>query len=284
MTRLVTCVVVAAALAATALGCGGSSPEAGSRFVRYHDPSQGWTAVVPAGWTSVGARTGVRARRAAGRPDAIAPADVPQPPARRGAAGARGRRGHHRDGAGRASARASGCAGSATGDARRASRSSRSSSPWPKEGADAHVAALVARRAELERLVRTALLPALDSFVSGPPDPPAQRARARAARPVVLADDRLAHRVAGVAGDGRRAARRDARRDPRARSCRSTASPSSATATSCWTRAFGPFAEGRLGEPYASGRLHELQSATKSVSSMLLGIALSERGREPAST
>ena len=41
-----------------------------------------------------------------------------------------------------------------------------------KEGADAHVAALIARRAELERLVRTALLPALDSFVSGPPDPP----------------------------------------------------------------------------------------------------------------
>ena len=37
---------------------------------------------------------------------------------------------------------------------------------------------------------------------------------------------------------------------------------------------FGRFASGKLGEPYASGRLHELQSATKSVSSMLLGIAL----------
>ena len=32
-----------------------------------------------------------------------------------------------------------------------------------------------------------------------------------------------------------------------------------------------------FGEPYASGRLHELQSATKSVTSMLLGIALQER-------
>ena len=39
---------------------------------------------------------------------------------------------------------------------------------------------------------------------------------------------------------------------------------------------FGRFASGKLGEPYASGRLHELQSATKSVTSMLLGIALQE--------
>jgi CubicO group peptidase (beta-lactamase class C family) len=40
---------------------------------------------------------------------------------------------------------------------------------------------------------------------------------------------------------------------------------------------FGRFASGKLGEPYASGRLHELQSATKSVTSMLLGIALREK-------
>ena len=40
---------------------------------------------------------------------------------------------------------------------------------------------------------------------------------------------------------------------------------------------FGRFASGKLGEPYASGRLHELQSATKSVTSMLLGIALQEK-------
>jgi hypothetical protein len=54
MIRLVVCVGVAVAIASTAIGCGGSSPEAGSRFVRYHDPSGGWTADVPAGWTSVG--------------------------------------------------------------------------------------------------------------------------------------------------------------------------------------------------------------------------------------
>jgi CubicO group peptidase (beta-lactamase class C family) len=39
---------------------------------------------------------------------------------------------------------------------------------------------------------------------------------------------------------------------------------------------FGRFVSGKLGEPYASGRLHELQSATKSVTSMLLAIALHE--------
>jgi CubicO group peptidase (beta-lactamase class C family) len=40
---------------------------------------------------------------------------------------------------------------------------------------------------------------------------------------------------------------------------------------------FGRFASGKLGEPYASGRLHELQSATKSVTSMLLAIALQQK-------
>jgi CubicO group peptidase (beta-lactamase class C family) len=41
---------------------------------------------------------------------------------------------------------------------------------------------------------------------------------------------------------------------------------------------FGGFVSGKLAEPYASGRLHELQSATKSVTSMVLGIALRESG------
>jgi len=39
-------------------------------------------------------------------------------------------------------------------------------------------------------------------------------------------------------------------------------------------RSFGRFASGTLGQPYASGRLHELQSVTKSITSILLGIAL----------
>jgi len=40
---------------------------------------------------------------------------------------------------------------------------------------------------------------------------------------------------------------------------------------------FGRFAAGKLGAPYASGRRHELQSATKSVTSMVLGIALQQK-------
>jgi CubicO group peptidase (beta-lactamase class C family) len=42
-------------------------------------------------------------------------------------------------------------------------------------------------------------------------------------------------------------------------------------------RRFGRYASATLGQPYASGRLHELQSVTKSVTSMLLGIALQGR-------
>jgi CubicO group peptidase (beta-lactamase class C family) len=41
--------------------------------------------------------------------------------------------------------------------------------------------------------------------------------------------------------------------------------------------AFGKFASGRLGGPYAAGRLHELQSATKSVTSLLLGVAFQQQ-------
>jgi len=40
---------------------------------------------------------------------------------------------------------------------------------------------------------------------------------------------------------------------------------------------FGRFAAGTLPEPFASGRLHELQSATKSVTSMVMGIALARQ-------
>ena len=53
MLRLLVCAGVAAAIPAAAIGCGGSPPEAASRYVRYHDPGGGWTAEVPAGWTSV---------------------------------------------------------------------------------------------------------------------------------------------------------------------------------------------------------------------------------------
>src|SRR5262249_53074363 len=41
------------ALALSASACGGESNGAGAGYVRYHEPSQGWTAEVPAAWRSV---------------------------------------------------------------------------------------------------------------------------------------------------------------------------------------------------------------------------------------
>ena len=180
MVRVLASAVVAAALAATALGCGNSSPEAGSRSVRYHDPGGGWTAVVPAGWTSV--VLGPEFVRGEPRAD----------PTR---LLLRTYRNHAPAVALRALAVGQGItvgarAGERAGDRLRWQRYRGRKAGEPelsvelavaKEGADAHVAALVARRAELERLVRTALLPALDSFVSGPPDPPASVLARRAA-------------------------------------------------------------------------------------------------------
>ena len=134
-------------------------------------------------------------------------------------------------------------------------------------------AALTARRAELERLVRTALLPALDSFVSGPPDPPAS----------VLADaprdpphwPTTGWRTVSPASQGMDGERLH----EMVAAIRSARLPIDSVTVIrhgnvVLDSTFGPFAEGTLGEPYASGRLHELQSATKSVSSMLLGIAM----------
>ena len=202
MTRLVICVVVAAALAATALGCGGSSPEAGSRFVRYHDPGGGWTADVPAGWTSVGLGPEFVRGEPLTDPTRLAAPDVPQPLARRGPARARGRPGHHRAGAdGRARGRPVALAalpGTQGGRADALGRARRGEGGRGRPCRRAH------------RTSRRAAAPAADSAASGarqlrlrPARPAGQRARACAARPVVLADDRLAYRVAGVARDGR---------------------------------------------------------------------------------
>ena len=274
MIRLATCVVVAAAIA-TALGCGGSSPEAGSRFVRYHDPSGGWTAEVPAGWTSVGlgpefvrgepladpTRLLVRTYRnhspaAALRALAVEP-------------------GHHRGGAGgRARGRRAALAALPGTEGRRAGRSSVELAV-AKEGADAHVAALIARRAELERLVRTALLPALDSFASGSPDQPGSVLARTPPEPSYWPT--AGWRTASPASQGM-----DGKRlDEMIAAIRAAKLPIDSVTVIrhgnvVLDSTFGPFAEGTLGEPYASGRLHELQSVTKSVSSMLLGIAMHE--------
>ena len=168
--RVLASALVAAAIAAAMVGCGGSPTGGDSGYARYHEPSQGWTANVPAGWTSVVLgpqfvrgepladptrlllRT-YRHRRPATALRELAAAEGITATAREDErAGERLRWRRYR--------------GREAGRPRLAVNIAVAG-----DGADTHVVALVARRAELARLVRTALLPALDSFVPGPPDP-----------------------------------------------------------------------------------------------------------------
>jgi CubicO group peptidase (beta-lactamase class C family) len=272
MIRLVVRVVVTTAMAATAIGCGGSSPDAGSRYVRYHDPSGGWTANVPAGWTSViGGPEFVRGEPLADPTRLLLRTYRDQSPAAalRALAAGQGITARARTGA-------------RTGQGLRWQRYEGRKAELAvelavaKEGADAHVGALIARRAELGRLVRTALLPALDSFVSGSPDKPDSVLGRTPGDPSYWPTS--GWRSASPASEGM-----DGRRlDEMIATIRSAQLPIDSVTVIrhgnvVLDARFGPFAEGRLPEPFAAGRLHELQSATKSVSSMVLGIALRDR-------
>ena len=276
MIRLATCVVVAAAIA-TALGCGGSSPEAGSRFVRYHDPSGGWTAEVPAGWTSVGLGPEFLRGEPLADPTRLL---------------VRTYRNHSPAAALRALAVEYGItvaarAGERAGDGLRWQRyQGEAGEPdlsvelaVAKEGADARVAALTARRAELERLVRTALLPALDSFASGSPDQPASVLARTPPEPSYWPT--AGWRSASPASQGM-----DGKRlDEMIAAIRAAKLPIDSVTVIrhgniVLDSSFGPFASGTLGEPYASGRLHELQSVTKSSARCCSGSRCREdRGR-----
>ena len=274
MIRRLLCVLVLAATAA-AVGCGGGSPagpDAG--YVRHHEPSQGWTADVPAGWPSVAfGPTFVRGDPLAD-PTRLTLATC------RGCTAAQAlRQVATREGV-RVSAREGAQAGGAL--AWRRYRGRDGGRPRlavdlavAESGADAHVAVLVSPRGERHQLVQTALLPALDSFVPGPPDPPRS----------VLADTprdpsywpTAGWRTASPASQGMDGARLDAMV---AEIGAAKLPIDSVTVVRhgyvVLDRTFGPFASGGLGEPYASGRLHELQSATKSVTSMVLGVALQD--------
>src|SRR5579864_7194842 len=53
MVRLVGYTLMALTAVVAVVGCGGSSTVGVTGYVRYHEPSQGWTTRVPAGWQAV---------------------------------------------------------------------------------------------------------------------------------------------------------------------------------------------------------------------------------------
>ena len=253
MIRRLLCVLVLAATAA-AVGCGGGSPagpDAG--YVRHHEPSQGWTADVPAGWASVAfGPTFVRGDPLAD-PTRLTLATC------RGCTAAQAlRQVATREGV-RVPAREGARAGGAL--AWRLYRGRDGGRPRlavdlavAESGADAQVAVLVSPRGERSQLVQTALLPALDSFVPGSPDPPHS----------VLADTprdpsywpTAGWRTASPASQGMDGARLDAMV---AEIGAAKLPIDSVTVVRhgyvVLDRTFGRFASGGLGEPYASGRL-----------------------------
>jgi len=270
MRRFVVTLLAAATVVVTAGGGGASTRNAG--YVSYHEPSQGWTANVPSTWTAVA--TGPEFVRhdplrdptrlfiqtyldstpsaALQRLAALAGFVVtaPQGKTTDGTLDWQVYRGvvTGKPGVGVEAAAA-------------------------RDGANAEVAALVARRSELTGLAKTALVPALDSFRPGAPEAPASVVTAAPAEPLYWPTN--SWRTATPSSQGM-----DARQlAAMVAEIRDAKLPIDSVTVIrhgyvVLDRSFGRFATRSLPEPYASGRLHELQSATKSVTSMLLGIAL----------
>ena len=142
-----------------------------------------------------------------------------------------------------------------------------------KDGTTTYVVALTARPGELGRLVERALLPALDSFAAGRLAPGTSVLATPAPDPAYWPTAGWRSASPGSQGmDGRQLGAMLAE-------IRAAKLPvDSVTVVRhgyvVLDATFGPFASGRLGAPFAAGPLHDLQSATKSVTSMLLGIAL----------
>ncbi|HTI35380.1 MAG TPA: serine hydrolase domain-containing protein, partial [Miltoncostaea sp.] len=262
-----------------AAGCGGSGggDAAGPAAGTYRDPSQGWSAAVPAGWVAVATgpvfvrddpmtdptRLVVTAYPGATPASALRTLTsthgirVTGSAARLAGAHVRWRRYRGR-----------------TDDAR-ALPVQLAVAP---DGGGADAVALVARRGEVAGLARTVLLPLLQGFAPGAPDPPAPILAAPATDPPYWPT--AGWRTGSPARQGMDPARLDAMAaEIRARRLPIDSVTVVRHGYVVVDRAFGRFAAGTLGEPFASGTLHELQSATKSVTSMVLGAA---RAAQPA--
>ena len=269
-----------AAVAAALAGCGGSSGRNAAQ-VSHHDPSQGWTADVPAGWTAVAAGpTFVRGNPLTDPTRLLLQTYRDRTPANSltelaATAGI--------STAGRQHERSSGALRWQRYNATEVGKPKLSVDvAVAKDGADTHIAALVTRPAERARLVQTALLPALDSFASGPADEPASVLSDAPTDPAYWPT--AGWRTASPASQGMDGKTLDAMLT----TIRAAKLPiDSVTVVRhgyvVVDAKFGRFAARTLGEPYASGQRHELQSATKSVTSMVLGIALNDRAAAASS-
>ena len=269
-----TALTVAVGMVASA--CAGSSSSTGAASVRYHEPSQGWTAKVPARWTSVVAGpTFVRGNPLTDPTRLVLRTYRKTTPARALSELS------SNDGID-VTARSGTRAGEVVQWKRfrgRAAAAPRVTAEVAiaKDGVNTHVAVLVARRTEVGALVETALLPALDTFVPGAPE---------RAQSVLAAEPRAptywptsGWRAASPASQGMDGKQLDAML---ARIRADKLPIDSVTVIRHGNVVldirFGSFASGKLGPPYSSGRLHELQSVTKSITSMTLGVALRETG------
>jgi CubicO group peptidase (beta-lactamase class C family) len=279
-----TVTVVVAALAA-GIGCAaaaGDGAVAPIALVRYHDPSAGWTAQVPATWPSAGIGPQFIRGKSLDDPTVLGLLTFRD---REPGAALR----EFTALSGSTSPTAAGTRATKTLQWRRYRSHARADAAVAvelavaKHGADAYVVALVARRAEVAPLLRSVLLPALDSFVVGTPDRTTSVLAETPADPSYWPTS--GWRKATPASQGMDGSRLAALLT----TIRKAKLPIDSVAVVrhgylVLDAVFGPFAAGQLGEPYASGRLHELHSATKSVTSALVGIALRDAAATGART
>jgi len=269
MNRSLNSVVLSAMLLALA---GSSSVAAPDGYAIYREPAQGWSAKVPADWSSVvlGPEfvrgdplrdpTRLLLRTCRGCTPAAALRELAADTGLRAAAAQPARAGkllRWRRYRGRDEARPALAVDLAVA----------------RKRGDTELVALVSRPAERDALVRTALLPALDSFAPGAPERPRSVLAGATRDPAYWPT--AGWRRAAAASQGVDAGRLKAM----VATIRSARLPIDSVTVIrhgyvVLDATFGRFAAGRLAGPFASGRLHELQSVTKSVSSILLGMAL----------
>ncbi|HTI35381.1 MAG TPA: serine hydrolase [Miltoncostaea sp.] len=236
----------------------------------HREPGQGWTTAVPAGWRSVtGGPAFWRGDPWHDPVRLVVEAQPGRPPAEALAA--------------LAAARSIRIAGPREGHRRWARRAGHTGDgalavelAVAELDGGAVVAALVAPPGEMPALVDAVLLPALDAFVPGPPDPPRGVLADPVPEPAYWPTG--GWRTATPESQGMDAARLGALlAEIRDRDLPVDSVTVVRHGHVVLDATFGAFAAGTLGATWATGRLHKLQSVTKTVVGMLLGIALADQ-------